>query len=140
MKRGDMIILLIAMVVIAVGALLVSHYAFGGKSSTNTTTTTGPPALAKAYRACVADGSTIETAIAAFKAENPDQKPSESTLVSGGQGGPYLQSWTYNPEFYSFTLANGVLYLRAGTSGFLTELPSVRIRFIGSSSCLKIGL
>jgi hypothetical protein len=55
-------------------------------------------------------------------------------------GGPYLQSWSYNPQFYSYSLSHGILYLHAGTSGFLAVLPSSRVRFIGPSSCVKIGL
>ena len=139
MKRRDLVVILLGMVVIAAGAILVNHYAFAHESLPPITTTT-TDSLAKSYRACVADGATIETAIAAFKAENPDLNPTESTLISGGLGGPYLQSWAYNPRFYSFSLMNGVLYLHAGTSGFLTALPSTRFRFTGPSSCLKIGL
>jgi len=137
-----MSIILLAMVVIATAAVLVNHYAFAQKSLPPLATTTTTDPLAKAYRACVADGATIETAIAAFKAENPDLNPTESALVSGGQGGPYLQSWAYNPQFYKFNLSDGVLYLQTGTDGFLSLnfFAPPGVRFTGPSTCLKLGL
>ena len=139
-KRRDMLVILLAMVAIAACALLANHYAFANKvvAPALPTTTTFP--MAKAYRACAADGATISTAIAAFKAENPDLNPTESALVGGGLGGPYLQSWAYNPRFYNFTLTNGVLYLQAGTDGFLNFIAPPGVRFAGPKSCLKIGL
>lgn len=133
-----MLVILMAMVVIAAGAVLVNHYAFGHKSPTPTTTTSAP--FAQALRACEADGATLATAIAAFEAENPNLMPTESDLVSSGLGGPYIGSWAYNPEFYSFTLSKGILYLHAGTDGFLSALPSARFKFVGPRTCLKIGL
>ncbi len=128
-----MFIILLAMVVVAAAALLIDHYAFAHTSVAPPITTT-TSSLAKAYRACVTDGATLDTAIAAFKAENPDLNPTESALVSSGLGGPYLQSWVYNPQFYTYSLTNGVLYLRAATDA------TKPIRFSGPNSCLAIGL
>lgn len=141
MKQRDIVVLLLAMVVIATGAVLVNHYAFANSSPPPialTTTTTNP--LAQAYRACVADGATVETAMAAFVAENPDVNLTESSLVDNVLGGPYLQSWPSNPEFYNFALKHGVLYLRAGTSGLLSALPSITFEYTGQISCVNLGL
>jgi hypothetical protein len=133
-----MAVILFAMVVIAAAALLINHYVFTHKSGPLTVTTVSP--LAKQLRACEADGATVATALSAFKAENPGLIPTESDLVSDGLGGPYLQSWPYDPQYYSYSLKNGDLYLHPGTSGFLTMLPSSRIKFIGPRSCQKFGL
>jgi hypothetical protein len=138
MKQRQTVIIVLAMVVIAAGAVLVSHYAFSSHSPAFTTPTTAPTTApnSQAYRACVADGATISTAIAAFDAQNPGTVPTEASLVGGtaNSNGPYLQGWANNPNFYVYILKNGILYLRSSTSG------TTPIQFTGPSSCTQIGL
>jgi hypothetical protein len=133
-RRRELASIVVAMVVVAAIALLVNHYAFSQKFTAPTTTSTTIPAISQAYRACVADGATISTAMAAFEAQNPGVTVTESDLVGNTLGGPYLQSWANNPTFYSFSLLNGILYVRYANSN------DAVVKFAGSSSCLAIGL
>jgi len=62
-----------------------------------------------AVAACQADGATVETAIAAYNAQNSSGTP------TGGQGGilvtgGYLVSFPSNTDHYNFAIAAGVLY------------------------------
>jgi len=43
--------------------------------------------------ACNSDAAAVETAVAAFHAENPDLAPTPKLLTSHLDGGPYLTSW-----------------------------------------------
>jgi ABC-type glycerol-3-phosphate transport system substrate-binding protein len=131
-KRRDLFMIVLAMMIVAAGAVLLNHYAFAGKSAPPTTTTI--PSLARAYRACVADGETISTAIAAFQAQNPGLTATEPELLGNALGGPYLQSWANAPTFYTYSLNNGVLLLRGATAG------SPAVVFDGPQSCSEIGL
>jgi hypothetical protein len=128
-------------VLIVVGLIEVP---FHRSSSTSTSTiplpTTAALPIAQAYQACAADGATVLTAIAAFKAAYPNLNPTESNLISGGPNAQFLQSWPHDPQFYSFSLVNGELFLQAGTSGFLTFVSPPGVRFQGPSSCTRIGL
>lgn len=88
----------------------------------------------RAFNACQADGATLTTAIAAFKAENPGITPDESDLLDSSFGGPYIQTWPSNPSWYVFNLNFGRLYLQSPSGAW----PG--ITFTGSYSCTKIGL
>ena len=88
----------------------------------------------RAFNACQADGATLTTAIAAFRAENPGATPDESDLLNSSFGGPYIQTWPSNPSWYVFNLNFGRLYLQS-RSGAWPGIP-----FTGSYSCTKIGL
>jgi hypothetical protein len=81
-----------------------------------------------ATAACQADGATISVAIAAFEAQNPGVLPTEALLVGKKYGGPYLQNWSHNPPFYSYSLIKGEL---------LISIPSKARshRFKGPTSC-----
>ena len=81
MKRRDIVIIVVAMVVIAAGAVLINHYAFSRKATIPPPTTPTTTPISQAYRACVADGATISTAIAAFDAQNPGATPTEALLI-----------------------------------------------------------
>lgn len=138
-KKRDLLVILLSMVAVAAGAVLVNHFVFEHKAAAKRTAPT-EPALARALQSCQADGATIETAISAFNATNPGLVPTESELTSSQLGGPYLQSWANDPRYYSFTLSNGVLYLSAGTSPELGAFASTQYKFVGPSTCLRIGL
>ncbi|MGD0853423.1 MAG: hypothetical protein ABSA07_08700 [Acidimicrobiales bacterium] len=137
MKNRGVFTLLLAIVVVAAGALLINRYAFADKPQSRTT---GSTSLAQAYRACVDDGATLQTAIVAFRAENPGVSPTKSALLGSARGGPYLRTWAHQSPSYSYSLANGFLYLHSGTGAFLVVRPSFRIPYTGPKSCLDIGL
>jgi general secretion pathway protein G len=69
---------------------------------------TGKSAIA----ACQADGATVETAIAAYNAQNTSGTPTAANLVSGG----YLVSFPNNASHYLFGINGGVLYESIGTN------------------------
>ena len=91
--------LLIVIVVLGILAGVVV-FALGG--------VTGQSAVA----ACKADGTTVETAIAAFQTDNPgltlastgDLTTSSVETTDGVTGGPFLQSWPSNDSHYSFSI------------------------------------
>jgi hypothetical protein len=143
-KRRDLYIVVPAMVVVAAGAVVASHYTFSSPNSAMSTSTTALPAnIRQAYRACVADGATLSTAIAAFDAQNPGLVPTEKRLTFGTAAsgyGAYLQNWAFNPNFYNYSLKNGVLYLQPGADGFLSIVPPPGLKFTGPKTCRKIGL
>lgn len=61
-------------------------------------------------QACAADGAIISTALAAFRAQNPNVIPTKALLVGKSDGGPYLERWAYNPPYYAYGLSvNGKL-------------------------------
>jgi prepilin-type N-terminal cleavage/methylation domain-containing protein len=54
-----------------------------------------------AVAACQSDAKTVETAVAAFQANNPTLTPTAANLTSSATaGGPYLRSWPTNPTHY----------------------------------------
>jgi type II secretion system protein G len=68
---------------------------------------TGKSAIA----ACQADGATVNTAIAAYYANNGAYPTSinnlTSTVAATSPGGPYIQSWPNNTTHYIFYLGSG---------------------------------
>ncbi len=96
--------LLIVIVVLGILAAVVV-FALGG--------ITGQSAVA----ACQADGATVQTAIAAFNAQNPSGTATTVNLQSGttaNQSHPYIASWPSNKPHYEFGLLSGVLYVYTG--------------------------
>jgi len=89
---------------------------------------------ARALSACEADGATISVAMAAFNSRNPGVTVTQSDLLSRSHGGPYIQSWAYNPSYYSFSILGGVLYVQGAESG------STPIAYTGPFICSTIGL
>jgi general secretion pathway protein G len=57
-----------------------------------------------AVSACQADGATINTAMAAYNANNGAYPLTSSALTSSASGGPYLQSWPANYTHYTFRM------------------------------------
>ena len=80
--------LLIVIVVLGILAAVVV-FALGGVTSSS------------AKSACTADAKTVETAVAAFQAENPSSTVSSTLLTaSSTNGGPFLRSWPTNSSHY----------------------------------------
>jgi prepilin-type N-terminal cleavage/methylation domain-containing protein len=70
--------------------------------------------------ACNADAKTVDTAVAAFQAENPSSATAvTSALLTGsGNGGPFLKSWPSNGTHYAITVASdGTVKVAAPSSG-----------------------
>lgn len=61
-----------------------------------------------AVSACNADAKTVETAVAAYNANNGTPLAAgaagQTALLGSANGGPYLQSWPSNPTHYVVTL------------------------------------
>jgi general secretion pathway protein G len=97
--------LLIVIVVLGILAAVVI-FALGG--------ITGKSAQAS----CAADGATVSTAMAAFKAQN-SVTVTQALLLSGttaNGNSPYIQSWPNNTPHYGFVMGTGVgLFGTAGT-------------------------
>jgi prepilin-type N-terminal cleavage/methylation domain-containing protein len=54
-----------------------------------------------AKAACSADAKTVETAVAAFQAENPGANVTQANLLSSSfTNGPFLRSWPSNSAHY----------------------------------------
>ena len=64
---------------------------------------------------CNTDAQTIETAVAAFQAENPNVAVTSKMLTADADGGPYLASWPKNGgTHYAISVApNGVVMVSA---------------------------
>ena len=86
--------LLIVIVVLGILAAVVV-FSLGG--------VTGKSAIS----ACQADGATVNTAIAAFNAQEGTYPASTTDLLGTASGGPYLQSWPNNSAHYQFALESG---------------------------------
>ena len=91
--------LLIVIVVLGILAAVVV-FSLGGVTSSS------------AVAACQADGATVETAIAAFNAQQTTGTPDATNLVSDG----YIVSFPNNAAHYKFAMAAGVLYEGLGTN------------------------
>ena len=122
--------LLIVIVVLGILAAVVI-FALGG--------VTGKSQLA----ACQADGATVSTALAAFRANNPSiTNPTSTELTavgsySAGSGSAYIQSWPNNSS-YKFALASGKLYVAKPSVS--TAAPTGWTPYTGPSACKTIGL
>ena len=96
-----------------------------------------------AVAACQADGATVNTAMAAFSAENGSTAVTQALLLGTLNGGPYLQSWPSNPNHYFFSIAGGKLYEAIGNSA--GTLPSTTAPaspwnlWAGASTCVSTG-
>jgi hypothetical protein len=79
-----------------------------------TTTSTAAPSIGTdtqvaAVSGCEANFSTIATALQAYSAVNGSSPPAGTAwATSSTRGGPFLQSWPTDPEYYSITW-NGVI-------------------------------
>ncbi len=124
--------LLIVIVVLGILAAVVV-FALGG--------VTGKSAVS----ACEADGTTIETAIAAFNANNPAVTVTPALLTGTTDGGPYIQSWPSNLPHYAYAISgNGTLYVDPTPQGAVTTtslatepttLSSPWVQYQGVASC-----
>ena len=117
--------LLIVIVVLGILAAVVV-FALGG--------ITGKSAVS----ACEADGTTIQTALAAFATNNPTVTPTPALLTGNTDGGPYLQSWPSNLPHYAYTLSStGQLEIATTPAGAVTSSsPFVAYEGITTSTSL----
>ena len=96
----------------------------------------GTQAILRAVSACEADGATVATAMAAYEAENPGRRPTEAGLQSSARGGPYLQSWPYNPAYYRYSInSRGVLELAIVKSSGSPVTLSAPTPYRGPQNC-----
>jgi prepilin-type N-terminal cleavage/methylation domain-containing protein len=87
-----------------------------------------------AVAACGADAKTVETAIAAFQAQNPSANVTQSALTSNNVNNsnqPYIRSWPANPGHYYIGL--GMTSVTAPTSS--TEVDVLA----GSTNVTPVG-
>ncbi len=84
--------LLIVIVVLGILAAVVV-FALGG--------VTGQSAVA----ACKSDAKTVETAVAAFQADNPGVTVTSGLLTGTADSGPFLKSFPSNPTHYYIGIA-----------------------------------
>lgn len=123
--------LLIVIVVLGILAAVVV-FALGG--------ITGKSAVA----ACQADGTTIQTAIAAFDANNPGIAPTGGSLgnlvVAGTTGGPYIQSWPSNFPHYAFQISSSTLQILDTPAGAVPNPPPSTgwVSYAGTTSCAGV--
>lgn len=117
--------LLIVIVVLGILAAVVV-FALGG--------VTGKSAIA----ACEADGNTIQTAIAAFDAENPAVTVTQTLLTGTTDGGPYIQSWPSNLPHYAYQITSGALQIATAPAGAVTA-SSTYSAYSGVSSCSAVS-
>lgn len=110
--------LLIVIVVLGILAAVVV-FALGG--------ITGKSAIS----ACEADGATIQTAMAAFSAQNPGVAPTQANLTGTTLGGPYIQSWPSNAPHYAYSIVGGVLDIAVPSTG-------AAVAYTGVSSCSSV--
>ena len=117
-----MIELLIVIVVLGILAGVVV-FALGGVTSQS------------AVAACQADGTTINTAIAAFNAQNPSVIVTQNLLTGTPSGTVYIQSWPSNSPHYAYAIDSaGKLWIEVpGTTGYTGGTPGVS--YVGPSSC-----
>ncbi len=117
--------LLIVIVVLGILAAVVV-FALGG--------ITGKSAIS----ACEADGTTIETAIAAFNANNPGVQVTQPLLLGNTDGGPYLQSWPSNLPHYAYSISAGVLQIATGPTAGAVTTSSPFSPYTGVGSCSSV--
>ena len=132
--------LLIVVVVLGILAAVVV-FSLGGVVSSS------------AVAACQADGATVNTAIAAYSAQNSGVAPTAQSDLTGTSGN--LQTWPANYTHYTFQLdTSGNLWLAAGssqvagpgsgatkgTTAAYTALPAVWFEWTGSGTCAAAGV
>lgn len=76
-----------------------------------------------AVSACQADGATVNTAMAAYNANNGSYPTSTDELLGSSAGGPYLQSWPNNTGHYVFALTS-TASAAVGTKGASGYIPA----------------
>jgi hypothetical protein len=98
-----------------------------------------------AIAACEADGSTLQTGISTFQAENPTATVSGTATGTGNlfvndttpvvtKGAPFITAWPVNSTHYVYTLTAGVLYLDI----LPTASPGVAVTNIGVDSVTSL--
>jgi prepilin-type N-terminal cleavage/methylation domain-containing protein len=87
-----------------------------------------------AVSACQADGGTVETAIAAYFANNDVYPTSTSQLTGVAAGGPYIQSWPVNSTHYTMALGSGGAFTVKGP-----ETGATPVTWSGSTTCTNKG-
>jgi general secretion pathway protein G len=101
-----------------------------------------------AVSACQADGATINTAMAAYNANNGNYPTTQGALTGAANGGPYLQSWPANYAHYTFGLDSaGGLWVKASTAVVAPPATPSAANFLaaawtawtGSASCGSTG-
>jgi len=90
--------LLIVIVVLGILAAVVV-FALGGVTAQS------------AVSACKADAATINTAIAAFNADNPGVTVTSALLTGSTDSGPFIQTWPSNAPHYAYSITGGVLQI-----------------------------
>jgi general secretion pathway protein G len=95
-----------------------------------------------AQSACQADGATVNTAMAAYNANNGSFPTTSTQLLGTTAGGPYLQSWPNNTTHYYFAIdaTDSKLYEAPGnTTGTPPTAPTGTTTgwtvWAGSSTC-----
>jgi hypothetical protein len=95
----------------------------------------GTQLVLNAVAACQADGATVATAIAALDAQYPGTRPTARGLVSSAHGGPYIESWPYNPAYYRYSIKVGILKLSIVTSSGPPATFSAPTTYEGPQDC-----
>jgi hypothetical protein len=125
--------------ILLVGFDIGAAGAAGTTRPVNVTLVSHASKTSRARAACQADGATVSTAIAAYKAENPGKFPTMADLISSAHHGPYLQSAPKNPDYYKFSIAShGVLKIATVNSLGPPILYRTAVPFEGPSSCAKV--
>jgi hypothetical protein len=106
----------------------------GPKSCYGVRVLPGVQMFLKAIAQCQADGATVATGMAAYKAE-VGEAPSMSELLSSANGGPYLRSAPHNPKYYEFSISQGVLKLATVRSEGPPIVYAAPVIYRGPESC-----
>jgi len=109
-----------------------------------------------AVSACQADGATINTAMAAYNANNGAYALTTGALTASTSGGPYLQSWPSNYGHYTFAMDSdkGGLWVIASSGTTAAALPATTTaagfgattgaakwyKWVGASTCVSAGV
>jgi hypothetical protein len=98
----------------------------------------GSQHVAGAIAACQADGATVQTAIAAYMAQNPGSVPTMTVLTSRDNGGPYISNAPHNPKYYKYSISNGVLKLAEVKSSGPPIAYEAPVTYTGPESCVTV--
>lgn len=92
-----------------------------------------------AVSACQADGATVNTAMAAYNANNGGFPTLTTELLDTTNGGPYLQSWPNNTAHYQFRILSIAATATVPAYGELeVALPgstSTWVKWQGAATC-----